>query len=146
MRDRRVLALGLGLVFLASWACGGRKSPIGLRLPDGNPAAGRQAFVDLKCSSCHRVAGVSLPDPVADPIVPITLGGAWPYERTDGELLTAIVNPSHKIAAGFPREMLVTGTRSRMGEYGDVMTVRQLVDIVAFLHDRYHVVPESPVW
>jgi hypothetical protein len=144
MRDRGILAAALVVVFLAAGACGGRKSAIGLRLPDGSPAAGRQAFVDLKCNSCHRVAGVALPDPVADPIVPVTLGGAWPYERTDGELLTAIVNPSHTIAAGFPPELLTAGTRSRMSEYGDVMTVKQLIDIVAFLHTRYEVVRTEP--
>jgi hypothetical protein len=146
MRDRRILAVVLALVVLASWACAGRKSSIGLRLPDGNPAAGRQAFVDLKCNSCHRVAGAPLPDPVAEPPVPITLGGAWPYVRSDGELVTAIINPSHKIAAGFPADLVTTGTRSRMGEYADVMTVSQLVDIVAFLHDRYYVVPQPPIW
>lgn len=144
MRDRGILAAALVVVFLAAGACGGRKSAIGLRLPDGSPEAGQQAFVDLKCNSCHRVAGVVLPDPVADPIVPVTLGGAWPYERTDGELLTAIVNPSHTIAAGFPSALLTTGTHSRMGEYADVMTVKQLIDIVAFLHARYYVVRTEP--
>jgi L-cysteine S-thiosulfotransferase len=144
VRDRGILAAALVIVFLGAGACGGRKSPVGLHLPDGSPAAGQQAFVDLKCSSCHRVAGVALPEPVADPIVPVTLGGPWPNERTDGELLTAIINPSHKIAAGFPPELLTTGSRSRMGEYADVMTVRQLIDIVAFLHERYYVVQSEP--
>jgi hypothetical protein len=31
-----------------------------------------------------------------------------------------------------------------MGEYGDVMTVKQLIDIVAFLHTRYEVVRTEP--
>jgi hypothetical protein len=31
-----------------------------------------------------------------------------------------------------------------MGDYGDLMTVRQLIDLVAFLQSSYKVVPPPP--
>jgi len=42
-------------------------------------------------------------------------------------------------------ELVTGGTHSRMGDFGEVMTVRQLIDIVAFLHERYRVVPPPDV-
>jgi len=107
--------------------------------------AGKAAFVELKCNACHRVEGMDFPEPVADPPVPVTLGGATPYVKSDGELVTSIINPSHRIARGFPKEALMSGDESRMADYSDVMTVRQLIDLVAFLHTRYEVVPATPV-
>ena len=36
-------------------------------LPKGDVSAGRQAFQDLKCHACHRVAGrTGLPGPIAE--------------------------------------------------------------------------------
>lgn len=133
------------LVASLAAACGEpRKSPAGLRLPDGNAVAGERAFVDLKCHSCHRVDGVVLPAPVADPGVDVLLGGDVMRPRTDGELITAIINPSHRLAPGYPIEQVRLGDRSRMGDYGYAMTVQQLVDLVAFLHERYRVIQPPP--
>jgi hypothetical protein len=140
MRHRSAVVL-IAIALLAIGCTPREKSAAGFRLPDGDAAAGREAFVALKCNSCHEVEGVDFPGPFADPIVPVRLGGDVAYARTDGELVTAIVNPSHRIASGHPTSLVQTGTHSRMGDFGDVMTVRQLIDIVAFLHDRYHVVP-----
>jgi L-cysteine S-thiosulfotransferase len=68
------------------------------------------------------------------------LGGEVPHARTDGELVTAIINPSHDLAPGFDPELIRRGTRSRMAEYADFITVRELVDLVAYLQSRYRVV------
>jgi hypothetical protein len=76
--------------------------------------------------------------------VPIVLGGPVQQPRTDGELLTAIVNPSHRITGGHPAELVRVGTRSRMGDFGEAMTAQQLVDLVAFLQSKYVVVPMPP--
>jgi len=124
----------------------GRKSPAGLHFPDGNVEAGKAAFVELKCGACHKMAGLDLHEPIADPPVGVVLGGEIPRERTDGELITAIVNPSHDFAHGFrPEKETSGGTRSRMGDFGQAMTVRQLIDVVAFLHAQYKVVPPPPM-
>jgi hypothetical protein len=69
----------LGLAVLAGAALGcdaGARSATGFRLPDGDPQAGRAAFVELRCHSCHTVAGETvLPAPVAQPAVGVPLGG-----------------------------------------------------------------------
>jgi mono/diheme cytochrome c family protein len=129
---------------LAVALCGcGRtpKSASGFRLPDGDPERGRAAFVALRCNECHQLEGSEPEEQVTGLAKPVKLGGETLYTRTDGELLTAIVNPSHRIAEGYPRELVTIDGKSRMRDYSDTMTVRQLVDIVAFLHTRYRTVP-----
>ena len=145
MRLRRVFAIAAtGSMLVACQA--GPKSALGFRLPDGDAEAGQAAFVALKCSSCHRVHGVAgLPEPVAGPPVPIALGGEDPYQRTDGELVTAIIDPSHRLATSHPDARSGEGSRSRMGDFSEAMTVRQLIDVVAFLHAHYEFVPPQPV-
>jgi hypothetical protein len=108
-------------------------------LPGGNVEHGQQAFVDLKCHSCHGVAGLEqeLPRPSATPEVDVVLGGLAMREPTDGELLTAIVNPQHQLYPGGEAARITIDGTSRMANYNDVITAQQLIDLVAFLHDRY---------
>lgn len=135
------LTLLLGVAALAGLcACGGRHSGAGLRLPDGDAARGQQAFVDRQCHACHRVAGLELPAPTASPPVPVVLGGEIPHVKTDGELVTSILNPSHRLPGAYRPEQVRVGDRSRMPDYGDALTARELVDLVAFLQSRYVVV------
>jgi len=116
------------------------KSSAGFSLPNGDVARGQATFVDLRCNGCHRVAGLDLGQPTASPPVPVVLGGEVPHVKTDGELVTSIIDPSHQIAKDFPPDLVKRGGGSRMPDYSDVMTVRQLVDLVAFLQSRYRVV------
>jgi mono/diheme cytochrome c family protein len=111
------------------------KSARGFHLPDGDPVRGRAAFVELRCSSCHSVNGVALPKPTADPPLPFVLGDASASSFTDGELVTAILDPSHDITQASPAGVQ-SGRLSRMGDFTEAMTVRQLVDIVAFLQQH----------
>lgn len=143
MLPRKSLALGIlavAVLLLLLGCQSGPKSSAGFRLPNGDVAAGRQVLIDMKCNTCHRVAGESLASPVADPPVPVLLGGDVPYTRTDGELVTAIINPSHEIAPALRTEQVKSGELSRMPDYGQLMSVRQMVDLVAYLHTRYHVI------
>jgi hypothetical protein len=48
------------------------------------------------------------------------LGGAHTGEKSEGALLTAIVNPPHDLAEGFDRSSIESGTKSRMGDYARV--------------------------
>ena len=132
-------------VLLGAVACeSGRHSPAGFRLPaDGSVERGKAAFVTLECHHCHEVQGVELPPPTVQPPVPVVLGGLVVNEVTDGYLTASIVNPSYKLAA-YPKELITTGGKSRMPEYADRMTVRQLTDLVAFLQSRYTVRRGSP--
>jgi mono/diheme cytochrome c family protein len=120
------------------------KSARGFHLPEGDPVRGRAAFVELRCSSCHSVDGVDLPRPVADPPLPFVLGDASASGFTDGELVTAILDPSHDITQASPAGVQ-SGRLSRMGDFNEAMTVRQLVDLVAFLQQHTQARMDAPV-
>lgn len=128
----------------ASTAGCGKHSSLGFRLPeDGDVARGKQAFVDLGCHVCHTVDRVELPEATEDVVVPI--GGAVSEHRTDGYLVTSIIHPSHRIA--WPkRDEFTTDGESRMPDGTSEMTVRQLIDLVAFLHSSYRFVPPPNVY
>jgi hypothetical protein len=108
-------------------------------LPEGDVEQGRQAFVDLKCYTCHEVAGLEreLPSPTATPVTDVKLGGVAMREPTDGELVTSIINPPHELYPGGEEERITSGGVSRMANYNEVITMQQLIDLAAFLHDRY---------
>jgi len=140
-----VVILALGTCAGLVWGCGQpslrteEKSPRGFELPDGDAARGREAFVALRCSSCHEVAGLEddLPRPVANPATGVKLGGLGMREPSDGELLTSIVNPSAHLYPAGEAERIESGNGSRMANLNESMTVQNLIDIVAFLHERY---------
>jgi sulfur-oxidizing protein SoxX len=137
---RTLLLVVLGGVLLAG--CG-QKSGFGFRLPDGDATRGREAFVALRCSACHHVTGLELPHQGAG-AADVALGGQTIRVKTYGELVTAIINPSHRIAPGYP-ESRVTTTDGQslmaLAYLNDVMTVQQLIDLVAFLQASYQLVP-----
>jgi len=113
-------------------------------LPDGSADAGREVFVQLQCHECHSVSGVDLPklDEPREPV--IKLGGEVARISTYGELVTSIINPSHKLAKGYAKEEVATDGESQMRNYNDAMTVTELVDLVAFLQSRYKLKPFEP--
>jgi hypothetical protein len=105
-----------------------------MTLPAGNAADGRQAFLDLKCTACHSVPSeTGFPAPVTmKPAPPIDarLGG-----RDVSYLLTALVSPSHELSPDIGEDVRaqLSGSLSPMGDFSRVMTVRQLVDLHAFI-------------
>jgi len=88
---------------------------------------------------------MDLPAPVADPVVPVVLGGKIPRPRTDGEIVTSVIFASHRLAPGYSRYLIQSGDLSRMPDYNDSLTVRQLADLVAFLQSRYEVVSPTQI-
>jgi hypothetical protein len=115
------------------------ESARGFVLPEGDADRGREAFVALRCTSCHEVAGLEreLPAPVATPVTGVKLGGLAMREPSDGELVTSIVNPSHRLSPSGEEERITSGDGSRMANLNRSMSVQDLIDIVAFLHQRY---------
>ena len=112
----------------------------GFRLPDGNAQAGRETFLYMHCNQCHSIQGEDLPTiPGFDPIV--ELGGPVTRVKTYGELVTAIINPSHKLAKGYPKDLISDNGKSKMYNYNGFMTVQELTDLVMFLQEHYEVVP-----
>ena len=61
--------------------------------------------------------------------------------KTYGELVTAIVNPSHKLADGYEKDQVSENGVSNMYLYNEYMTVQELTDLVRFLQPRYDVAP-----
>jgi hypothetical protein len=135
--------------FLAAALCGlllagcGQKSGLGFRLPDGSPERGRAAFLALRCNACHRVVGLDEPDQ-GKGLANVVLGGETMRVKNYGELVTAIINPSHRIAPGYPLSQVTTPdgqSLMNLAYLNDVTTVQQLIDLVAFLQGSYRVVP-----
>ncbi len=116
-------------------------SAVGFRLPDGDAAAGREAFVYMQCNQCHTVAGEEFPEiPLADPPY-VELGGTVTRVKTYGQLVTSIINPSHKLADGYAADLVAEDGESNMYVYNRHMTVQELIDLVMYLQTQYDVVP-----
>ncbi len=117
-----------------------RMSERGFSLPEGDAMRGREAFVYMHCHECHTVVDEEFPTvAMADPPF-VELGGQVTRVKTYGQLVTAIINPSHKLASGYPIETVShDGETSKMPVYNGYMTVQELIDIVSFLQPHYDV-------
>lgn len=115
--------------------CGPR--PPTFALPEGDVERGQSLFVEYQCTTCHTVRDLDLLAPGDPGPVSVSLGGRVSQLASYEELVTSIVNPSHKLVRfGKPEELTVDG-ESLMTVYNDVMTVSDLIDLVAFLDSRY---------
>jgi sulfur-oxidizing protein SoxX len=121
----------------------GPDAPRGFSLPRGDAEAGKMAFVALECNACHSAEGVEQIAPDQAEIA-LRLGGHRALVTTYAELVTSIINPSHRLSNRYPETKSAVDGESRMRSYNEVMTVQQLVDLVAYLQPQYKVVPSSP--
>ena len=108
-----------------------------LHLPEGDANQGARHFVSLGCVSCHKVVGAELPDPVDAGPVRVLLGSRTGRTMSYDQLVTSVVNPSHRLSSRYRKDKVSEGGQSLMTSYNDVMTVTQLTDIVAFLQAHY---------
>ncbi len=140
----KVLIIAL---FLSLSACdlGGPKSPRGFVLPEGDLAQGKKTFIELECHGCHKVAGIEQPQGEGQPQFSIKLGGQSTQITTYGQLLASIVNPSHRLVKGYPASLVSEEGVSKMRNYNSVMTVEELVNLVAFLQPQYRVISARPI-
>jgi hypothetical protein len=130
---RRSILYGSGLLILLAlpiaMAAEG-SGTVTLTLPAGDPVAGRAAFQALSCTSCHRVSGEKeFPQPVSANPGP-TLG-AYLGREGIARIASSVFAPSHEI-----RSTLRPGREdelSPMGDFTEAMTVRQYLDLVAYL-------------
>ena len=98
-------------------------------LPEGDAAKGRDAFIRLGCYACHEVKGQEFPGAtVAGDVGPELSEMAAHHEAEF--FAEAIVNPNAVVDE--PRWRAHDGT-SKMPSFNHVMTVQELVDLVAFL-------------
>lgn len=134
----RMLTVLVPIVAVLSACDTGVQSPRGFSLPVGDAAAGKEVFIEFGCLSCHTLKGVEVPDMEKNPTISVALGGEVTRIKTYAELVTSVINPSHKIARNYPRSMVQEeGGESKMVIYNDIMTVTQLTDLVTFLQPHY---------
>ena len=126
-----LLLVGLG-------GCGVEaNSSHGFRLPDGDVEAGRAVFTQQRCVACHTVEGTEFSPAQAGPALDIPLGGKVLRVRTYGELVTAVINPSHDLAKSYLEQGASADDESPMADHNSTMTVQELIDLVAFLQSAY---------
>jgi len=139
-----VLSLSLGLV-------GCENQSQGFVLPPGDVEKGKTAFVDLGCGACHVLQGVFKklpPEEGGDEAIEVVLGGPVSRVKTYGDLVTSIINPSHRLSRGTGADTVNPDGTSKMPYYNDVMSVQELVDLTTLLQTTYSLkVPEySPYY
>ena len=143
MRISLVL-LSLISVFLLSACDYGPKSSMGFTLPDGEAGYGKVYFVEFRCIDCHTVVGMEdelLAPEGIDPIMNVPIGGVTTRIATYGELVTSIINPSHKVSEQYRLSPAMDIEQSPMRNYNGIMTVQELIDIVAFVQNQYELAP-----
>ena len=103
-------------------------------LPQGDPAAGRKLFVEVECYKCHEVKGEKLPT-LAEGERGIgpelsQMAGMHPPEFFAESVINpnAVIDPKGK-------ELSYVGEdgKSKMPGYSDILTVKQVVDLAAYL-------------
>ncbi|MGE3178266.1 MAG: hypothetical protein AB7O32_12435 [Vicinamibacterales bacterium] len=112
-------------------------TPVSAVLPAGDASKGRQVFVDLKCQTCHAVP--SEPEFAA----PFSANPGPPIDASVSKqdasyLLSSILTPAHELSPRMSEDVRsrLEGTLSPMGDYSSVMTLRQLIDLHAYLRTR----------
>ncbi len=114
-------------------AAGGVPPGWRVTLPPGDPAAGRQVFVDLKCYACHRITGEQFPlkpgeAATAGPDL-TDMGRHHPTEY----LVESLLNPSAVVIDG---PGYVGGEGRSIMPPTPAMTLAQLIDLVAYLKSQ----------
>ena len=141
-----VLMIASGVLFLAScskqekqkemseMAGHGMAADWKFTLPAGDPAAGRKDFLDVECYKCHEVKGETLPavayaDKGGGPEL-AQMAGMHPVEF----FAESIINPNAVIdPKGKELGYLGEDGKSKMPDYSDVLTLRQITDLAAYL-------------
>jgi len=132
------LLIGFLVLICSLSACDtGSKSALGFSLPDGDVTKGQKNFVKLKCNDCHSVAGLDELREGVEPIMTVPLDGKTTHIATYGQLVTSIINPSHRISRKYPLTSDPGSGESLMRNYNDILTVTEMIDLVAFLQAQY---------
>lgn len=108
-----------------------------IHLPAGDATRGEALFTSLGCVSCHLAGGTKQQESATASPKKIRLGSATGQRMSYGQLVTAIVNPSHRFAPQYFSKNVSKDGESLMNNYNDTLTVTQLTDLVAFLQTHY---------
>jgi hypothetical protein len=125
------------LIWSISLLAGCQDQSRGFALPPGNAETGKVLFSELGCNVCHAIPGVVDRRPGGD--IFVQLGGQVTRVKTYGDLVTSIINPSHRLSRGNDPRTRTDEGASKMRRYNDVLTVQQLIDLTSFLSPQYSV-------
>ncbi|MEW4924777.1 hypothetical protein [Algibacter sp. 2305UL17-15] len=114
------------------------KQSRGFALPEGDIEQGKATYKRLVCYECHSIPNIEWKG--GNDNLKIHLGGEVTAPKTYGELVTSVINPSHKIASFYNQKTSTEGGLSKMKNYNEIMTVQELIDLVTFLQSEYQVV------
>ena len=132
------------LLFVMAACSYGPDSPKGFSLPEGDIAKGEKVFLRYKCQACHSLKGYEDDSLIKEFDTPVPLGGTSSLVKTYAQLVTSVINPSHKLAPrsrSIEEKLTNDDGSSKMRVFNDVMTVQELIDVVAFLQPKYEVKP-----
>jgi len=139
--SKRTILFGLSCIFILSACDQGANSPKGFSLPEGNPEAGKLVFLKHQCLACHSIPGLVDHNVEREHSPPISLSSNSAIVKTYAELVTSIINPSHRISRGAQWANYDENKESIMPNYNDVLTVSELIDLVAYIQPHYQVTP-----
>lgn len=142
MKNHRILtALPLFLALCLPGFVTAEPAGEGFRFPGGDAEAGKEAFAKLNCVQCHTVNKVELPGPKAARRLELALASKLRFVKRNQDIITAITNPKHVITQQYrdllSKSELQGGIEPLMPDLTKDMSVRQLMDIVAFLDEAY---------
>ena len=103
-------------------------------LPSGNAAEGRKLFVEAECHKCHEVTGETFPAVAKEKgdVGPelAQMAGLHPPEY----FAESIINPNAVLDHDAKEKGYVGADgKSKMPDYNDTFSVRQLADLTAYL-------------
>lgn len=145
---KKIRCLTIVLFITLSSACNnhGLVKSNHFKLPPGDALNGQIVFVEMQCIECHTLSGEEYIDELQEYLVglgmskrklSIEIGNEKTRVKTYAELVTSIINPSHQLAEGYPKEHISADGKSKMPSYNDILTVNELIDLVEFLHSHY---------
>jgi hypothetical protein len=129
-----LIILCSGTFFLGACSAG-KESPRGFSLPEGDAEVGKSTFIAMQCNSCHSTPDVE--QLAGDGDIAVVLGGEVGRVKTYADLVTSVINPSHRLAPGYPLDKVAEGEKSRMRNYNHLMSVQELIDVVSYLQPHY---------
>lgn len=129
-----VLPMMIGLVLSGCYK--GPDAPWGFNLPKGDVEKGEQVFIKYQCNSCHILHKYDKNSEEYEINPPVELGGEVTKVKTYADLLTSVINPSHKISKNYTQRPDEMGY-AQMPNFNDVMKVQELVDLVTFLQPKF---------
>jgi len=128
----------LGLVGIFDGKCQDR---VGFKFRGGSGEGGKEAFQNLNCTQCHVVKGVEFEKAPAKRLLDLSLGKEIRFVKKYEDILTAITNPQHVVneqySAILSKAELAGGIEAYMPNLIEDMSVKQLMDLAAFLNQVY---------